>query len=46
MLLDFRTKNFKSFQDELVFSMTPAPKQRVWITVCSKKKLELRNTKA
>lgn len=28
MLLDFRTKNFKSFQDELVFSMTPAPKQK------------------
>lgn len=28
MLLEFRTKNFKSFQDELVFSMTPAPKQK------------------
>lgn len=28
MLLEFRTKNFKSFQDPLVFSMTPAPKQK------------------
>ncbi|MEC0329414.1 ATP-binding protein [Paenibacillus macerans] len=28
MLLEFRTKNFKSFQGELVFSMTPAPKQK------------------
>lgn len=28
MLLEFRTKNFKSFQDELIFSMTPAPKQK------------------
>lgn len=28
MLLEFRTKNFKSFRDELVFSMTPAPKQK------------------
>lgn len=27
MLFEFRTKNFKSFQDELVFSMIPAPKQ-------------------
>ncbi|MNM11388.1 hypothetical protein D3C81_215430 [compost metagenome] len=28
MLLEFRTKNFKSFKDEMVFSMTPAPKQK------------------
>ncbi|KWX72187.1 abortive phage infection protein [Paenibacillus riograndensis] len=28
MLLEFRTKNFKSFQDELIFSLTPAPKQK------------------
>lgn len=28
MLLEFRTKNFKSFQDELVFTMIPAPKQK------------------
>ncbi len=28
MLLEFRTTNYKSFQDELVFSMTPAPKQK------------------
>ncbi|MCG8483837.1 MAG: ATP-binding protein [Clostridia bacterium] len=27
MLLEFRTKNFKSFKNELVFSMMPAPKQ-------------------
>lgn len=28
MLLEFRTKNYKSFKDELVFSLTPAPKQK------------------
>ena len=28
MLLEFKTKNYKSFVDELVFSMTPAPKQK------------------
>lgn len=28
MLLEFRTKNYKSFKDEMVFSMTPAPKQK------------------
>lgn len=28
MILEFRAKNFKSFQDELVFSMVPAPKQK------------------
>lgn len=28
MLLEFRTKNYKSFADEMVFSMTPAPKQK------------------
>ena len=28
MLLEFKTTNYKSFQDELVFSMTPAPKQK------------------
>lgn len=28
MLLEFRTKNYKSFRDELVFSMVPAPKQK------------------
>jgi AAA15 family ATPase/GTPase len=28
MFLEFRAKNFKSFQDELVFSMIPAPKQK------------------
>ncbi|WP_288887391.1 ATP/GTP-binding protein [uncultured Eubacterium sp.] len=28
MLLEFRTKNYKSFVDEMVFSMTPAPKQK------------------
>ncbi|WP_150272851.1 AAA family ATPase [Paenibacillus tepidiphilus] len=28
MLLEFRAKNFKSFKDELVFSMIPAPKQK------------------
>lgn len=28
MLLEFRTKNYKSFKDELVFSLVPAPKQK------------------
>lgn len=28
MLLEFKTKNYKSFKDELVFSMVPAPKQK------------------
>lgn len=28
MLLEFRTSNYKSFQDELVFSLIPAPKQK------------------
>lgn len=28
MLLEFRTRNFKSFKEELVFSMIPAPKQK------------------
>ena len=28
MLLEFRTKNYKSFKDELIFSMQPAPKQK------------------
>ena len=28
MLLEFRAKNYKSFKDELVFSMQPAPKQK------------------
>ncbi len=28
MLLEFKTKNYKSFKDELVFSLMPAPKQK------------------
>lgn len=28
MLLEFQTKNYKSFKDTLVFSMIPAPKQK------------------
>ena len=28
MLLEFKTKNFKSFKEELFFTMTPAPKQK------------------
>ncbi len=27
MLLEFRAKNYKSFRDELVFYLLPAPKQ-------------------
>ena len=28
MLLEFKTQNYKSFVEEMVFSMTPAPKQK------------------
>lgn len=28
MLLEFKTKNYKSFAEEMCFSMTPAPKQK------------------
>jgi len=28
MLIEFRTKNYKSFNEELTFSMVPAPKQK------------------
>lgn len=28
MLLEFKAKNYKSFKNELVFSLTPAPKQK------------------
>ena len=28
MLLEFKTKNFKSFLEEMDFVMTPAPKQK------------------
>jgi len=28
MLLEFKTKNYKSFKEELVFSLVPAPKQK------------------
>lgn len=28
MLLNFTVKNYKSFRDENVFSMVPAPKQK------------------
>lgn len=28
MLLEFKTKNYKCFKDEVIFSMTPAPKQK------------------
>lgn len=43
MLLQFRTRNYKSFKDEMVFSLVPAPKQKglvysVFQTVVGKKK--------
>jgi len=28
MLLEFKAKNYKSFKDEMVFSVIPAPKQK------------------
>lgn len=30
MLLQFKAENFKSFLDEMNFSMTPAPKQKTF----------------
>lgn len=38
MLLDFKVKNYKSFQQEVSFSMIPAPKQKGWIIVFLRKK--------
>ena len=29
MLLEFRTSNYKSFKEELVFSLVPTPKQKL-----------------
>ncbi len=45
MLLEFRTKNYKSFAEELCFSMTPAPKQKgldysLLSASCGKKQLK------
>ena len=28
MLLEFRVSNYKSFKEELIFSLVPAPKQK------------------
>ena len=28
MLLEFKAKNYKSFKEELIFSLVPAPKQK------------------
>ena len=28
MLLEFRTSNYKSFKDQMIFSLIPAPKQK------------------
>lgn len=44
MLLEFKTENYKSFQDEISFSMIPAPKQKgldysVFEEVIDKKKI-------
>lgn len=44
MLLDFKVENYKSFQDEVAFSMIPAPKQKgldysVFEEVIGKKKI-------
>lgn len=30
MLLQFKTENFKSFLDEMNFSMTPALNEKIW----------------
>lgn len=46
MLLEFRTKNFKSFQEELVFSMTPAPKQKGLDYSLLRKKIGVKEYKA
>lgn len=46
MLLEFRTKNYKSFKDELVFSLIPAPKQKGLDYSILKKSINKREYKA
>lgn len=46
MLYEFRAKNFKSFRDEVVFSMKPAPKQKGLDYSVINKKVGTKKTKA
>ncbi len=46
MLYEFRAKNFKSFRDEVVFSMKPAPKQKGLDYSVINKKVGTKQTKA
>ncbi|MDR2615612.1 MAG: ATP-binding protein, partial [Oscillospiraceae bacterium] len=46
MLLEFRAKNYKTFKDELVFSMQPAPKQKGLDYSVLKQRIGKKNHKA
>ena len=46
MLYEFRAKNFKSFRDEVIFSMKPAPKQKGLDYSVLKKCVGTKQTKA
>ena len=46
MLLEFRASNYKSFKEEFVFSMTPAPKQKGLDYSLLTKKIGRKNYKA
>ena len=46
MLLNFTVKNYKSFRDENIFSMVPAPKQKgLDYSICCEK-IKRKNVKA
>lgn len=46
MLLEFKTRNYKTFRDELVFSMLPAPKQKGLDYSITQRKVGGKNRKA
>ena len=45
MLLDFKVKNYKSFQQEVSFSMIPAPKQKGLDYSVFEKKIDIKEKK-
>lgn len=46
MLLEFRTSNYKSFKEELIFSLIPAPKQKGLDYSVLKQDIDKKATKA
>ena len=46
MLLEFKTANYKSFADEMIFSMSPAPKQKGLDYSIQTKKIGVKTYKA